>query len=281
MDPLAVEYPMYSPFTFAADNPVSFIDPDGERINWFRLRAALIARKTLISTPTGEGVWKMMRKSGSRINLHIVPEVLTLRTGPVNGVNQNNIVAGLTVPRVPGLRGRRNPNADEFARDRRGNLKTDKTGRYYYASVDVFVSTGTFELVDDIQEQQGVPNFYGLSQAQRQVAVRNQLATGSYQVLEPSLTENIPLLGMTPNTLTSVDPNANVSLANGVMGFVPNQAPIPNASESRDEYLNRIFTHEGTHSYNDAQENGSPVERRRGVETLPTENESKTIEQQR
>jgi hypothetical protein len=278
---LAVEYPMYSPYTFSADNPISFIDPDGERINWFRLRAALIARKTLISTPTGEGVWQMMRKSGSRINLHIVPEVLTLRTGTVNGVIQNNIVAGITVARQPGLGGRNKPNRDEFARDRRGNLKTDKTGRYYYGSVDVFVSSGTFELVQDIQQQQGIPNFYGLSQAQRQAAVRMQLATGNYNVVEPSLTEDIPLIGRTPNTLSAVNPTANVSLANGVMGFNPSQAPTPNVGETEPEFLNRVFTHEGTHSFNDAQENGSPVQKRRGVETLPSANESDTIDEQR
>lgn len=142
IDALFREYPGNSCYSFANDNPIIFIDSDGDRINWFRIRSALIARKAYLSTPEGTAIWKELREKPTRVNFHVTKKIIGIEDEDSFNCPQYSLVEGLTSPRIS-KRGKTDQRG--LAIDSNGNLKT-KDGATYYRSVDVTISLGVHEL---------------------------------------------------------------------------------------------------------------------------------------
>ena len=108
-DPLSIKYPELSPYQFVANNPLIFIDPDGEKIRGvkyntetgqFEYSKAAIKRGTdkyinaRITTETGKASVMKLIESPKRYKISVTDKTIVGQSG----INQYTVAGGLTEP---------------------------------------------------------------------------------------------------------------------------------------------------------------------------------------
>jgi RHS repeat-associated protein len=281
VDPELKGYVKWSPYSFAFCNSINYLDLDGEKINWWRIRAAILVRNAMLKTETGTELWQKMKESPTRQNLHVTNKVLVLERNSENGDKAYDIVEGLTAPRMDNLFHR----CDEYGvatsysgkSGKNEHYKTDKHGKRYYRSVDVYISLGTLALERDAAKIAGVEDFNELNREEKSSAIASALANGGYDIRSVERKEgdlSFPFLGQELNKMSSIPENSIVGINPIGPAFAPNK---PRHQENKQKFLNRVSVHEISHSLFDPEE----IKARRNVESKPVGNENKTIDEQR
>ena len=149
LDPLQVKYPELSPYNYTANNPIMFVDPDGQWINWFASRGIRDYKRALMQTPQGRLAWRELKESKTEIIIKVTNSVLVHDD---NG-NLNILSGGTTHP--DGLKGKSIIN----------------------------VSLGSYRLKSAIESTTG-KNYEDLTIEEKSNAIRNEINTGNYIVEE-------------------------------------------------------------------------------------------------
>jgi RHS repeat-associated protein len=280
VDPLAGSYPDLSSFCYAANSPIGIIDPDGERIVWYRFKSNYKVRKALFYTTTGKEVWERMRKEETRNHLHYTKKVLILKSG-----NDYGVAGGITVARRPWRKTKKtddqssarnkwehtNHTNDEFVRNRDfgRTKKRDKNGDFHFKAQDIYISEGGY--LFDTGE-----------------ITLDQINNGSIDVYEvgerASPIFSLPI-GLKKSVLKKVDDVCVSPRSEMTSGLPDPDLPlVPNLNnKSLFEYLNQVSVHEGTHAIHNAQVYIGDVDddnTNENIENYPTTKERKTVEDQ-
>ena len=150
----------------------------------------------------------------------------------------------------------------------------DKGFDSFYKSGSLNISLGTQQLKQKIAESYGADSWDKLTPEQKSNALKKELGTGEYEVLNIEDQRVVP----------SEEYNKINVLTDPYEGNIKIEPPLEN--EVQQEYLNRVGVHEGTHATMDAMLRGTynsseKIPLRIKMEVKAYNAEAKTIKQQK
>ncbi len=218
LDPLQDKYPDLSPYNFCNNNPIIFVDPDGQKINWFMSVGVLKLRKAYIRMGL-KAEWKRLVNSPTKITVIVTKNILV-------SVNTDN--NALQIQEGVSLN---DPNNYEF------NKVGEKPKQGFKTSI-LIISLGVFNLKKDIIEYYGVSEWATLTSKQRLDGIAKFQAKYQFMLNNQEIIKDVS--GRT------FELGGGKKKADSDYNKYSTADPLPNETEA--EFLARVGGHEGDHS---------------------------------
>ena len=218
LDPLQSSYPDLSPYNFCNNSPIIFVDPDGQKINWFMSRGALKLRREYVRMGM-KAEWKRLVNSPTKITVIVTENVLVSR-------NQDN--GALRIQEGVSINDPKNYYTN----------KPGETPKKFLKSSIVIISLGVFELKKEVMASYGAKEWSELSTEQKIAGIEK--FQGHYNFM----LSNEEIVNMSKDGHFELGGGKKKSESDFYKYSVAD--PLPNESES--EFLTRVAGHEDDHS---------------------------------